>query len=135
MAEVFGVVSGAGGLISLALEIAKGVDILRDARRRLDEAPAELESLETELEFLHAVMDRVIRTAPPTDTPSMEIRHCEKSCDNVVRRLRKLREMLLETSRAEGPKKIIKTFGFRHWKGDIDALMNCIHGAKINLGL
>lgn len=133
MAEVFGVVTGAAGLISLAVQINKGIETLRDARQRADGAPAELETLTRELEFLAIVMDQVIRKAPPSD--SFIIQHCERSCDQVVRRLHSLKKMLLESSKAEGPKKIIKILAFRRWKENVDSLISCIRDAKTNLGL
>ena len=133
MAEVFGVISGAAGLVSLVVEIAKGIETLRDARRRAHGAPAELESLEQELEFLTIVMPQVIRNAPSSD--SVIIQHCERSCGEVVKNLEPLKKMLLESSRAEGPKRIIKILSFRHWKEHVDVLHRSIQGAKINLGL
>ena len=49
MAEVFGIVAGAAGFVSLLIQVISGIDTLRDISNRADEASAELASLVMEL--------------------------------------------------------------------------------------
>jgi hypothetical protein len=131
MAEVFGIAAGAAGFVSLLIQVVSGIDTLRDISYRAHEAPAELQSLLTELECLKYLMEKVKDQAVHDDDLVLQL--CHESCKHVVAGLEKLQKKAPTVSEGRGKQRVLKIFTFRHWKEDVEVLQQSIQGAKINL--
>ncbi|KAK7402561.1 hypothetical protein QQX98_011699 [Neonectria punicea] len=131
MAELFGVAAGVAGFVSLLTQIMGGIETLREIRSHAERAPAELDNLTSELAFLAHLMREVIAKA--ADKDDIVHRHCQSSCDQVVRGLAKLKSKLSTELKASGRQKILRLLALKHWKQDIEDLQSSIQGAKINL--
>lgn len=131
MAEVFGIAAGAAGFVSLLIQVVSGIDTLCDISNRAHEAPAELQSLLTELECLKYLMEKVKDQVVRDDDIVLQL--CHESCKNVVTGLGKLQKKVLAVSEGRGKQRVLKIFAFRHWKEDVEVLHWRIQGAKINL--
>jgi hypothetical protein len=131
MAEVFGIAASVAGFVSLLIQVASGIDTLRDISNRADKAPAELASLTIELTFLKRLMEEVIEKALCNDDSVLQL--CHTSCEHVVRSLEKLKKKVPTESEGTGKQKVLNIFAFRHWKEDVEDLQRIIQGAKINL--
>ncbi|KAH6974327.1 hypothetical protein BKA56DRAFT_645492 [Ilyonectria sp. MPI-CAGE-AT-0026] len=116
MAEAFGIAAGAVGFVSLLIQVTSGINKLRDITNSADVAPAELDSLMHELDFLVNVMREANARAPSQN--DVILQHCQANCDQVVRDL-------------EG--KVFGILAFRHWKGNVEVLHRSIQAAKLNL--
>ncbi|KAK1594612.1 uncharacterized protein LY79DRAFT_134485 [Colletotrichum navitas] len=125
----FGIASGVAGFVSLLIQIASGINKLRDILKNAEQAPAELKQLLKELEFLQRLMDSAKGLSRD---PSFE--HCEATCGLLVQGLEKLyQKLLMDSEKVKGPKMVKTLLAFRHWKKDVDDLLRNIQAAKINL--
>ena len=131
MAEIFGIVAGAAGFVSLLIQVISGIDTLRDIRNYADEAPAELASLVMELTCVKHLMEEIIAKTLLNDDVVLQL--CYTRCEDVVRRLEKLQKTALTESRSTVRQRVLKILAFRHWKEDVEVLQRSIQGAKINL--
>jgi hypothetical protein len=131
MAEAFGVVAGVAGLASLAMQINDSIDTLRSMREQADAAPEQLKHLTSDLQFLARCLQEVIHNAPSNDDFAIE--HCQTSCEAVVKGLIKLKTKFANASRGRGPQKLSRIFAFRHWRVDVEELLQSVQGAKLNL--
>lgn len=139
MAEVFGVVAGAAGLVTALKELNKGLGVLREARRQLKDAPLALDSLTAELQFLTDLVQILIprEQAIKTKYPNGEsiLRHCVGSCQEVLKMLQELQTRHSEALTTKRQKSVSKLSIFRNWKEDVKALQDKIVGVKQNLTL
>lgn len=133
MAEVFGIASGAAGILSLLIQVNQGFEILRNARKQISKAPEELMLLDAELGFLILAMERVGQTAKPND--HVFVSHCETSCRQVIRGLNVLNNKFENAQRAKGAKKMLRVLDFVDWKNDVTSLRASIEGAVTKLSL
>lgn len=132
MAEAFGVVAGAAGLVSLLIQVNSGIDTLRDIRQQAHSAPTEVASITSELQFIAKLMEGVVERGPPSDASIMG--HCQSSCTALVAKLDNMKNKFFDTPK-KGPKRLMQQFNFRHWKEDVEALQRCIDTAKLSLVL
>lgn len=133
MAELFGVAAGVAGFVSLLTQIMGGIETLREIRNHAERAPAELDNLTNELQFLAGLMRGAIEKAAMRDDAIHQ--HCQSSCDHVVRGLSELKDKLSSELKRSGRQKIMRVFSLKHWKQDIEDIQSSIQGAKINLML
>ena len=132
MAEALGIAAGAAGLVSFLIQIDRGVEELCKARQRAQGAPAELDSLARDLQFLAGLMQRLIEQRPAGD--GLALQHCQHSCDEVVGRLDLLRKKLDDHASLQWPRRqLVRTNSFRQWDKDVKELCNSIQRAKTNL--
>lgn len=131
MAEALGIAAGAVGFVSLLIQVTSGIDRLRDITNSADAAPAELDSLMRELDFLVRVMREANDKAPSQN--DIILHHCQASCDQVVRDLEVLNKMLATGSKRNVKGKVFGILAFRHWKGNVEVLHRNIQAAKLNL--
>ncbi|KAH7007456.1 hypothetical protein EDB80DRAFT_457730 [Ilyonectria destructans] len=131
MAEAFGIGAGAVGFVSLLIQVTSGINKLRDIANSADAAPAELDSLMRELDFLVHVMREANDKAPSQN--DVILQHCQANCDQVVRDLEVLNKMLATGSKRNVKGKVFAILAFRHWKGNVEVLHRNIQAAKLNL--
>ncbi|KDN67256.1 hypothetical protein CSUB01_10268 [Colletotrichum sublineola] len=123
------VASGVAGFVSLLIQIASGINKLRDILKNAEQAPAELEQLLRELVFLQHLMEGAKGLSRD---PAFE--HCEASCGLFVQGLERLyQKLLIDSEKVKGPKMVKTVLAFRHWKKDVEELFRNIQAAKINL--
>ncbi|KAK2018716.1 ankyrin [Colletotrichum eremochloae] len=123
------VASGVAGFVSLLIQIASGINKLRDILKNAEQAPAELEQLLRELVFLQHLMEGAKGLSRD---PAFE--HCEASCGLFVQGLERLyQKLLVDSEKVKGPKMVKTLLAFRHWKKDVEDLLRNIQAAKINL--
>ena len=118
MTEIFGLAAGTAEFVSLLFQVANAIDTLRDISNRADKAPAQLDSLLSELTFLIHLMQEVIAKRPCKD--DLVVQHCHASCNEVVRGLEKLKRRLPNEVEGVGKQKMLKIFfygtGNKTWK-------------------
>ncbi|KAH8666272.1 hypothetical protein BGZ61DRAFT_538455 [Ilyonectria robusta] len=131
MAEALGIAAGAVGFVSLLVQVTSGINKLRDITNSADAAPAELDSLMRELDFLVHVMREANAKAPSQN--DVILQHCQANCDQVVRDLEVLNKMLATGSKRKVKGKVFVILAFRHWKGNVEVLHRNIQAAKLNL--
>ncbi len=131
MAEMFGIYSGATGLIPLLIQIISSIDTLRDMSARADKAPAELCSLMTELICLKDLMKEFKKKEPGSDDSVLQL--CHRSCEHIYKSLEKLKKKLSAQPEGTGKPKVLKFFDLQHWKEDVEDLQRSILDAKMNL--
>ncbi|EFQ25667.1 uncharacterized protein GLRG_00811 [Colletotrichum graminicola M1.001] len=125
----FGVASGVAGFVSLLIQIASGINKLRDILKNAEQAPAELEQLLSDLVFLQHLMEGAKGLSRD---PALE--HCEATCSLLVQGLERLyQKLLMDCEKVKGPKMMKTLLAFRHWKKDVEDLLRNIQAAKINL--
>ncbi|KAI5459509.1 hypothetical protein BGZ63DRAFT_465004 [Mariannaea sp. PMI_226] len=124
MAEAFGIAAGAVGFVSLLVQVTSGINKLRDITNSEDAAPAELDSLMRELDFLVHVMREANDKAPSQN---------DANCDQVVRDLEVLNKVLATGSKRNVKGKVFGILAFRHWKGNVEVLHRNIQAAKLSL--
>lgn len=137
MAEVFGVVAGAAGLVPLCELMRNGIKTIKNAKTNFDDAPANLEDLATELSFLtdlaEILVTREVSISQAYPQGAAILRHCEWSCKSVVSMLEILNTKYDEAISARRARKTLKKFGFRAWEDDIGRLRDRMESAKQNL--
>ncbi|WJG35726.1 uncharacterized protein FOBCDRAFT_186319, partial [Fusarium oxysporum Fo47] len=131
MAEAFGIAAGAVGFVSLLVQVTSGINKLRDITNSADAAPAEINSLMRELDFLVHVMREANDKAP--SQKDLILQHCQTNCDQVVRDLEVLNKMLATGSKRNVKVKVFGILAFRHWKGNVEVLHRNIQAAKLSL--
>ena len=137
MAEVFGVVAGAAGLIPLCELMRKGIKTIKTANKNFEDAPTNLENLAAELEFLtdlaEILVTREVTISQVYPQGTAILRHCEWSCKSVVGMLDILNTKYEEAISARRSRKTIKKFSFRAWEDDVERLRNRMESAKQSL--
>lgn len=136
MAEVFGVAAGAAGFVSLLGQFAEAISTLREIRRQVDKAPADIDNAIKELEFLLAVMLAVMSAA--RNFPGQQdnfLRHCQASCDEVEKHIRQFEEKVLPKVKLGKRDRIQRVVEMCHWKEDIEDLMRSLQKVRADLTL
>jgi hypothetical protein len=131
MAEAFGIAAGAVGFVSLLIQVTSGIDKLRNITNSAKAAPAELDSLMRELDFLVHVMREANHKGH--SQKDVILQHCQASCDQVVRDLEVLNKVLETGSKSNVKGKVFEILNFRHWKGNVEVLHRNIQAAKLSL--
>lgn len=129
MAEVFGVVAGALGLVSVVKEIKNGINTLQQIRDNAGMVPSQIQSLTDDLEFLLIVLEELAKRHGP-DHPILQ--HCKTCCNDVASRLTQLQEKI---PRVKGSKLKQFKFAMRGLKVDLEDLQISLTRAKANMSL
>ncbi|KAH6695764.1 hypothetical protein F5X68DRAFT_272982 [Plectosphaerella plurivora] len=129
MAEVFGVVAGALGLVSVVKEIKNGINTLQQIRDKAGKVPSQIQSLTDDLEFLLIVLEELAKRHGP-EHPILQ--HCKTCCDDVASRLTLLQEKI---PRLQGSKLKQFKFAMRGLKVDLEDLHVSLTRAKANMSL
>lgn len=136
MAEVFGIVTGAAGLVSLGIQIAQNLKEALDFLDRIKEAPNEVNLLRQELEVLdHVIKDINRHLGDVSSYMTLDICAIEPSlqlCEKCIREFKALAEKLhadlLRNRRIAKIKVALK-------KDDLDTFRSRLRDAKGTLAL
>lgn len=135
MAEIFGVVAGAGGLFSLIGQLHTGIHALQKVRKHAKEAQEQFDRLEEEVERLNLLIHQVHINASGSNDGFLQkwVPHCQSSCNEVVQGLKKLEQSLSKRLKSTLEKKVPKVLAFKNWKDDLEALEGKLQKAKEDL--
>lgn len=137
MAELFGVVAGAAGLLQAANEIRKGAKTIRNARNHFKEAPEDICDLADDLENLTVTMELLTTSAGmieqcwPQGAPLLQA--CEKQCKAVVSALENMKSRYIDTLDSKGSARLMRKYEFRAWDQDVRRLRDRIESAKLSV--
>ena len=92
MAEALGVAAGVAGFVSLLGQFVGAANTLREIRTYADKAPADLDAVVKDLEFLVGIMSSVAGRSHQQQDAFLQ--HCKTSCDRVADHLRQLEEKI-----------------------------------------
>ncbi|KAE8451014.1 hypothetical protein EG329_005454 [Mollisiaceae sp. DMI_Dod_QoI] len=136
MAEVLAIVASGAGLASLAIQLADGIDRLRNRYENLeklrDNIGTLIEDLEIIVEQLHNLeVDHIeiieFKVAP------IALGRCQAGCKNVIRRLETLIAGMPSTSSGGSKTRILRTlFKSKRWKIEFEELRSEVHGLQLN---
>lgn len=84
MAEILGIVSGAAGLTSLALQVASGTSRLRKAYKLTKRSPVEVDMLARDLDFICEIAKSLNCTDEQTYQADLIVEYCKKGIGHVV---------------------------------------------------
>lgn len=136
MAEVLAVVASGAGLASLALQLADGIDRLRERCENLEKLRdnigtliEDLETITEQLRILEGDHNEILEfMAVPT-----AIGRCQAGCENVIRRLETLIAGIPSTSSGGSKTRILRTlFKSKKWKFEFDELRSAVRGLQLN---
>ena len=132
MAEAFGIAAGVAGFVSLLGQFVGAANTLREIRRYAGQAPADLDDVVKDLEFLVGIMSSVAGRSHQQQDAFLQ--HCKTSCDRVADHLRQLEEKIspLRGAQQRGKKreKLRILFEMRDWREDIGNLQRSLEKAK-----
>ncbi|KAH8804555.1 hypothetical protein F5884DRAFT_901718 [Xylogone sp. PMI_703] len=136
MAEVFGVVTGAAGLVSLAVQTAEKIKSAKDFLDRVREAPQEVKLVRDEVEALTYVLDDIQfrlnnqNTYSPGNTLAVEhsLRLCRTAGEQLEVLARKLHENIIRRKRTGKAKAALK-------EDDLSKFRSRLRDAKSTLSL
>ena len=131
MAEAFGVAAGVAGFVSLLGQFVGAANTLREIRRYAGQAPADLDDVVKDLEFLVGIMSSVAGRSHQQQDAFLQ--HCKTSCDRVADHLRQLEEKIspLRGAQQRGKREKLRIlFEMRDWRDDIGNLQRSLEKAK-----
>ncbi|KAK8039489.1 hypothetical protein PG993_007900 [Apiospora rasikravindrae] len=136
MAEVLGIVSGAAGLTSLALQVASGTSRLRKAYKLTKRVPVEVDIVARDLDFICEVAKRLHCTDGHTNQADLIFVHCKSSIQAVVDALDALSQKASVMETQKGLRTSVQRL---QWipscQDDLESLRKLAHDAKVNLML
>lgn len=132
MAEAFGIAAGVAGFVSLLGQFVGAANTLREIRKYAGKAPADLEAVVKDLEFLVGIMSSVAGRSYQQQDAFLQ--HCKTSCDLVADHLRQLEEKISPLrgaqQRSKKREKLRILFEMRDWREDIGNLQRSLEKAK-----
>ncbi|KAK8094824.1 hypothetical protein PG997_001509 [Apiospora hydei] len=136
MAEVIGIVSGAAGLTSLALQVASGTSRLRKAYKLTKRVPVEFDIVARDLDFICEVAKRLYCTDGQTNQADLIVVHCKSSIQAVVGALDALSQKATVTAAQKGLRTSVQRLQWvSSCQDDLESLKKLAHDAKVNLML
>ncbi|KLU84872.1 hypothetical protein MAPG_03906 [Magnaporthiopsis poae ATCC 64411] len=145
MAEVFGIVAGAAGIVPLVTQVVAGVKTLRRIRDSATGAAAQFDELIGDLEFLHHVLQMVERAesyAGGGVGHPVVLNQCRRDCAKVLIGLEALqRRFPVDEAQSDAPASklsVLKAKGivrFWDWEEEVQSLRQSVKKAKQDLQL
>ncbi|KAK8133655.1 lysophospholipase- variant 1 [Apiospora sp. TS-2023a] len=136
MAEILGIVSGAAGLNSLALQVASGTSRLRKAYKLTKRSPVEVDMVARDLDFICEIAKRLNCTNEQTHQADLIVAYCTSSIQAVVEALDALSEKASAMTSQKGLRNTVKRFEWMTcFQDDLESLRKLAHDAKVNLML
>ncbi|KAH6682300.1 hypothetical protein F5X68DRAFT_263278 [Plectosphaerella plurivora] len=103
--EVFGVVAGAAGLITVLPTLTSGLEMLRQVRDLSDKFPTEIEGLANDLELLITFLD-ALQKSPDTNEPALL--RCTSCCRQIADDLEGVKGRLLTVTTGSRRRTIVR---------------------------
>ncbi|KAK8875182.1 26S proteasome non-ATPase regulatory subunit 10 [Apiospora arundinis] len=130
MAELVGVVSGAAGLLSLAIQLASGAEKVKEAYRFSKRLPDEIKSLTEDLDFLRLFIEQPSRAHWLESSDAPEATYCRNRLQAVAEALDRLAR---STPRDSNTSRIKSLGRMRQWKDELESVRTKIYHAKLSL--
>ncbi|KAK7990081.1 tRNA (cytosine(34)-C(5))-methyltransferase [Apiospora arundinis] len=130
MAEVFGVVSGAAGLLSLAIQLASGAEKVKEAYKLSKRLPDEIKSITEDIDFLQWFIDQLNRAHSLKSSDAPEVTYCTNRLQAVAEALDRLARKMPRDSNTSR----IRSLGrMGQWKDELESVRTKIRDAKHSL--
>lgn len=137
MAEVLAVVASGAGLVSLAIQLADGIDRIRKRCEKLEKLRDNIGTLIEDLEIIAEQLQTLevdhIEISEFMVAPAA-LGRCQECCENVMKRLETLIVGMPTTSSGGSKTLIVRTlFRSKKWKIEFEELRSAVHSLRLKL--